>query len=67
MDRTKLTKSDDFYELVNKLHKLQDIPFLITYTDSYGDQLPINNDDNYLKALNTVKGCLRLQIQRKGM
>jgi len=67
VDRTKLTKSDDFYELVNKLHKLQDIPFLITYTDSYGDQLPINNDDNYLKALNTVKGCLRLQIQRKGM
>ena len=58
--------ADEFYQLVNKLHKLQDIPFLITYTDTYGDQLPINNDDNFMKALAAVKGVLRLQIQRKG-
>ena len=61
-----MTSADEFYNLVNKLHKLEDIPFLITYTDTYGDQLPINNNDNFMKALTTVKGVLRLQIQRKG-
>ncbi|KAF6017417.1 PARD6B [Bugula neritina] len=66
VDINGVTTSDEFYELVNKLHKLKDIPFLITYTDTYGDQLPINNDDNFMKALTTVKGVLRLQIQRKG-
>lgn len=66
VDKTQLKKADEFYDVLNKLHKLKDIPFLITYTDNYGDQLPINNDDNYMKALNTVKGVLRLQIQRKG-
>lgn len=67
MDKTKLTGADEFYDVLNRLHKLKDIPFLITYTDNYGDQLPINNDDNYMKALNAVKGVLRLQIQRKGI
>jgi len=66
VDRNGVATSDQFYDLVNSLHHLNDIPFLITYTDTYGDQLPINNNDNYMKALDAVKGVLRLQIQRKG-
>ncbi|CAI9716174.1 partitioning defective 6 homolog beta-like [Octopus vulgaris] len=58
---------EDFHELVEKLHQLHRIPFVITYTDpAHGDLLPINNKDNYLKAVSTARPLLRLQVQRKG-
>ncbi len=59
-------KFDDFYKLLEKIHVLMNIPFIICYTDPNGDLLPINNDDNYLKALTTARPMLRLMIQRKG-
>ena len=32
----------------------------------HGDLLPINNDDNYHKAISTASPLLRLFLQRKG-
>lgn len=57
---------DDFYGLIEGLHHLRNIPFLVCYTDPEGDLLPINNNDNYARAITTAKPALRLQIQRKG-
>ena len=57
---------EDFYKRIEDLHGLHKVPFLITYTDPEGDLLPINNDDNYLKALSTARPVIRLCVQRKG-
>lgn len=57
---------------MEKLHFLQDIPFTVTYTDTHGDLLPINNDDNFALALSTAavstakQPVLRILLQRKG-
>jgi len=51
---------------VEKIHKLENIPFTTWYTDVHGDLLPINNDVNLSVALTTAKPLLRLFVQRKG-
>ncbi|XP_070575130.1 partitioning defective 6 homolog beta-like [Ptychodera flava] len=61
-----LDKFEDFHEFLEKLHNLQDIPFSIAYTDPQNDLLPINNDDNYHKAITTAKPLLRIHIMRRG-
>lgn len=64
-----LTQSfDDFHSTIENLHKLQGFQFLISYIDPRdNDLLPINNDDNYNRALTHARPLLRLIIQRKGM
>lgn len=57
---------DEFYRMIERLHNLEKVAFLVTYTDKEGDLLPINNDDNFMKALETARPLLRLCIQRKG-
>ncbi|XP_071092038.1 partitioning defective 6 homolog beta-like isoform X1 [Haliotis cracherodii] len=58
---------EKFQSRVEKLHQLEDIPFVINYTDPvHGDLLPINNDINFSKAVTTAKPLLRLLLQRKG-
>ncbi|KRZ01766.1 Partitioning defective protein 6 [Trichinella zimbabwensis] len=57
---------EQFHKLVEQLHKLEEIPFTLCYNDPHGDLLPINNDENYRKALETARPLLRLLIQRKG-
>ncbi len=76
--RFSLKKSDyptfeSFQSLISIVHLLQGpadespIPFHIFYIDPKDqDLLPINNTDNYLRALNTSKPILRLVIQRQG-
>lgn len=67
MDRGQVTTFEDFYHYIEKFHKLQDIPFVIFYTDPiHGDLLPINNDDNFARAVNATRPYLRLIIQKKG-
>ena len=66
MNKGNATKYEEFYGLLEKVHHIHNIPFVIGYTDSDGDLLPINNDDNFLKALTTARPILRLIIQRKG-
>ena len=58
---------DEFYRLVEDIHCLQSVPFIITYTDHDGDLLPINNDENFAVALSSAQPVLRLHIQQKGM
>ncbi|XP_063702368.1 partitioning defective 6 homolog beta [Culicoides brevitarsis] len=58
---------DGFCNLIKSLHKLEDFQFLISYIDpSDNDLLPINNDDNFHRALTTARPLLRVIIQRKG-
>ena len=68
MDRGKLTKFAGFNEIVEVVHGLQSIPFVIAYTDPKdGDLLPINNDDNFVRALTIARPLMRLLVQKKGM
>lgn len=58
---------EEFYKMVERLHHIKDIELLISYIDPHdNDLLPINNDDNFVRALSTAKPLLRLIIQRKG-
>lgn len=57
---------EDFKALVERLHGLQATPFILCYTDGAGDLLPINNDNNFWKALDSARPVLRLQIARRG-
>ena len=45
---------DDFYNLLEELHMMTEakVPFRVSYVDPKdNDLLPINNTDNYLRAL----------------
>lgn len=43
------------------------VPFHISYIDPRdNDLLPINNDDNYHRALTTARPLMRIIIQKKG-
>merc|ERR1719266_257807 len=66
---------ESFRELLEVLHLLKGspsdnippTPFHISYVDPKdNDLLPINNTDNYLRALQTAKPVLRLVVQRHG-
>ncbi|CRK87523.1 CLUMA_CG001324, isoform A [Clunio marinus] len=58
---------DDFQNSIEHLHKLNGLAFLISYIDPRdNDLLPINNDDNFHRALTTARPLLRLIIQKKG-
>lgn len=48
------------------MHQLKGTPFTISYTNLHADLLPITNDDNFRKSLDSSIPCLRLLIQRKG-
>lgn len=67
LDRSELSSFEEFHNLIEKFHKLNEIPFTICYTDPiHGDLLPINNDDNFARAINSAWPLLRLIIQKKG-
>ena len=67
MDRTQVNRFNDFHSLVKESHHLPtDMPFTVSYTDPRnGDLLPINNDDNLMRAFTTSMPLLRLIIYRK--
>jgi len=61
------TNFAEFEKMLEELHSLQNIPFIVCYTEpNHGDLLPINNDDNFIKAITLARPLLRLLIQRKG-
>lgn len=65
--RSETTNFEDFSKLVERLHQLNNMEFLISYVDpSDNDLLPINNDDNFGRAMSTAKPLLRVIVQRKG-
>ena len=65
--RDSITGFEEFFELVQCIHRLYAVPFDIFYRDPlHGDLLPINNTENCIHALNTAQPLLRLFLQRKG-
>ncbi|XP_007910085.1 partitioning defective 6 homolog beta [Callorhinchus milii] len=65
LDRSKPGKFEEFYGLLQHVHRIPNADVLVGYADIHGDLLPINNDDNYLKAIKTANPLLRVFIQRK--
>lgn len=57
---------NEFRSFVETVHSLHSIPFTLCYTSYAGDLLPITNDDNFRKALESSNPYLQLLIQRKG-
>ncbi|KAK2081924.1 Partitioning defective 6 gamma [Saguinus oedipus] len=58
LDRHKPGKFEDFYKLVVHTHHISNSDVTIGYADVHGDLLPINNDDNFCKAITTLAGSL---------
>ncbi|XP_038626659.1 partitioning defective 6 homolog gamma [Tachyglossus aculeatus] len=65
LDRYKPGKFADFYQLVLHTHRIPSLDVLIGYADVHGDLLPINNDDNFFKAVSSANPLLRVFIQRQ--
>lgn len=66
MKRTGAGSFQEFYCLLQTVHQIPRVDVLLGYTDVHGDLLPINNDDNYHKALSSANPLLRVIIQKKG-
>lgn len=67
IEKNQFSTFDEFYMFLESLHHLHKDPFIVCYTDPKdSDLLPINNDDNFAKALDNSKPFLRLLVQRKG-
>ncbi|KAF1500850.1 hypothetical protein FQV17_0005202, partial [Megadyptes antipodes antipodes] len=65
MKRSVAGSFQDFYCLLQTVHQIPRVDVLLGYTDIHGDLLPINNDDNYHKALSSANPLLRVIIQKK--
>ncbi|XP_055732745.1 partitioning defective 6 homolog gamma-like [Salvelinus fontinalis] len=65
VDRFKPGKFEDFYKLIMHVHRITNMEVMIGYADIHGDLLPINNDDNFCKAVSTAHPLLRVFIQRQ--
>ncbi|XP_071890952.1 partitioning defective 6 homolog gamma isoform X1 [Anas platyrhynchos] len=66
LDRYKPGKFEDFYKLILHIHHIANLEVMIGYADVHGDLLPINNDDNFFKAVSSAHPLLRVFIQRQG-
>lgn len=67
LDKDPNARFEEFKTTLERLHKLKDITFLLSYIDpSDQDLLPINNDENLRRALQKAKPLIRVIIQRKG-
>ncbi|KAK2492567.1 hypothetical protein MC885_001529 [Smutsia gigantea] len=66
LDRQKPGKFEDFYKLVVHTHHIANTEVTIGYADVHGDLLPINNDDNFCKAVSSANPLLRVFIQKRG-
>ncbi|XP_016143267.1 partitioning defective 6 homolog alpha-like [Sinocyclocheilus grahami] len=55
----------EFYQLLQTIHRIPGVDVLLGYADIHGDLLPINNDDNFHKALSLSNPLLRIIIQRR--
>ncbi|XP_051519560.1 partitioning defective 6 homolog gamma-like [Myxocyprinus asiaticus] len=65
MDRQKPGKFDEFYNLIMTIHRIANMELMIGYADVHGDLLPINNNENFCKAVSTAHPLLRIFIQRQ--
>ncbi|XP_070808765.1 partitioning defective 6 homolog alpha isoform X1 [Pituophis catenifer annectens] len=65
MKRSSVGGFQEFYQLIQRVHQIPCSEVLLGYTDIHGDLLPINNDDNYHKALSSANPLLRIIIQKR--
>ncbi|KAI5931696.1 partitioning defective 6 homolog gamma [Manis javanica] len=65
LDRQKPGRFEDFYKLVVHTHHIANTEVTIGYADVHGDLLPINNDDNFCKAVSSANPLLRVFIQKR--
>ncbi|XP_033848281.2 partitioning defective 6 homolog gamma-like [Acipenser ruthenus] len=65
LDRFKPGKFEEFYKLILHIHRLSNIEVMLGYADVHGDLLPINNDDNFCKAVSMANPLLRVFIQKQ--
>uniref|UniRef100_A0A672I2X0 Partitioning defective 6 homolog gamma-like n=1 Tax=Salarias fasciatus TaxID=181472 RepID=A0A672I2X0_SALFA len=65
VDRIKPGKFEEFYKLILHIHRIANMEVMIGYADIHGDLLPINNDDNFCKAVSTAHPLLRIFIQKQ--
>ncbi|OWK62982.1 partitioning defective 6 homolog gamma [Taeniopygia guttata] len=65
LDRYKPGKFEDFYKLILHIHHIANLEVMIRYADVHGDLLPINNDDNFFKAVSSAHPLLRVFVQRQ--
>ncbi|KAG9275957.1 hypothetical protein AMEX_G8203 [Astyanax mexicanus] len=55
----------DFLQLLLCLHHLRHVEIFISYADVHGDLLPINNDENFCRAVSKAQSLLRIFIQHR--
>ncbi|KAM8892287.1 partitioning defective 6 homolog alpha [Spinachia spinachia] len=55
----------EFYRLLQTVHRVPGADVLLGYADVHGDLLPINNDDNFHKAVSAANPLLRIIITKK--
>ncbi|XP_041853478.1 partitioning defective 6 homolog alpha [Melanotaenia boesemani] len=55
----------EFYRLLQTIHRIHGIDVLLEYADIHGDLLPINNDGNFHKAVSSASPLLRIIITKK--
>ncbi|KAM4573272.1 partitioning defective 6 homolog alpha [Odontesthes bonariensis] len=55
----------EFYHLLQTIHSIRGVDVLLGYADIHGDLLPINNDDNFQKAVSSANPLLRIIITKK--
>uniref|UniRef100_A0A8K9XSA5 Par-6 family cell polarity regulator gamma a n=1 Tax=Oncorhynchus mykiss TaxID=8022 RepID=A0A8K9XSA5_ONCMY len=67
LSRSNPGEFQDFYKLILRLHRLTSIDVIIGYADIQGELLPVNNDDNFCKAVSTAPTLLRIFIQRQAI
>ncbi|XP_063053504.1 partitioning defective 6 homolog alpha [Engraulis encrasicolus] len=56
---------EEFYKLLQTVHRIPGVDLLLGYADVHGDLLPINNDDNFHKAVTSANPLLRIIITRR--
>lgn len=67
LDRYEPGVFQDFWQFILNLHHLFPTEIYISYADIHGDLLPINNDDNFCKAVSTTQTLLRIFIHLQGI
>ncbi|CAL8358445.1 unnamed protein product [Lota lota] len=55
----------EFYRLLQTVHHIPGTDLMLGYADIHGDLLPINNDDNFHKAVSSANPLLRIIITRR--
>ncbi|XP_024138494.1 partitioning defective 6 homolog alpha isoform X2 [Oryzias melastigma] len=65
LKRTVAGNFQEFYRFLQSIHHIRGMDVRLCYADIHGDLLPINNDDNFDKAVKSANPLLRIVIITK--